>query len=930
MPSPHATTSFVILIAALIALPALAQEKGGISGKVFDKKSSHAIPFATVTVVGAGKGALTDAEGKYLVTGIPPGTYEVKVQFLGYSPSSRPGVVVTAGETQAIDFALEEIVVHQEKAIEVIGERRLVEVRQGATIRGTNAAEIRNLTVFDVSDVLQQQAGISVEADQIHVRGGRADETIFYVNGVANRDLVTGQSSAGQINARSVAEVNVATGAFDVRYGNALSGVVELRLKEGTDRFQAGLTTQGGSWGGRAMQYTMGGPLPFVKVGGGSLDYFVDLSYSQIATRFPNVTEVAGGPRLRSSYEDAFLNQSWNYGSFFSPSEDNDWAARFNVGWKPNSRDRWTLDLSKRIAVDQGFTRTFINAAGDAGDPAYPWIWSRRIDHGPTIFEDNIQASLKFRRTISATAYTEAQFSRFYNAQRIDVMGKDWHDYEQPNDLDEYKVPIDTLYLYPQYPDSATYVYDPRREDYFNDTGDNNIWQDRRTEVYALTWSLTKRVRRNEVEMGFEHQSQAVQYVTIENPWEFDPEGLGGTHDIWKVHPWVGNLYARDKLEYEGFTANIGLRADYWFIGREAEQALASLEDTIKITPGAREEFYSTTHSFFGRRYKLKFSPRIIVAHPIGKNSSFFFNYGQFTQNPSYRYVYAKLSSVSSETFQLLGNPNLNPQVSINYEVGGKNQFRPDAAVNATFFLKDIYDYPTSTLFQRSQGENLVDLLIYLNGHFARSKGFEIEVEKRRSGGYWSGRVSYTYQQTKGKSSDPNAAKAAQLAGLDPAETFLSETFVSWNRPHKLTVNYDVRFDQKAPERAGWLKDFGFNVYVQGSSGRPYTPEFGPDSPAGEPYSGNGPFQVTTDLKVDRSFHFGSQRLQLSLAALNIFGTRLVNRVDPVTGEGRVWGVGRYDPNVYPVDDYVKQRDVDDPSNYGPPAHWRLTLDIDF
>ena len=68
-------------------------------------------------------------------------------------------------------------------------------------------------------------------------RGGRTDETVFMINGVANRDLVTGQSTAGQLNARSVAEVNVATGAYDVRYGNALSGVVEIKLKEGGDRF---------------------------------------------------------------------------------------------------------------------------------------------------------------------------------------------------------------------------------------------------------------------------------------------------------------------------------------------------------------------------------------------------------------------------------------------------------------------------------------------------------------------------------------------------------------------------------------------------------------------------------------------------------------------------------------------------------------------
>jgi len=910
---PHAASRLLILIATLAACPALAQERGGISGKVFDKKSSHAIPFATVTVVGAQKGGLTDAEGKYLVTGIPPGTYEVKVQFLGYAPVSKPGVVVAPGRSQVIDFALEEIVVHQEKTVEVIGERRLVEVRQGATIRGTNAAEIRNLSVNSVNDVLQQQAGISVDADQIHVRGGRADETVFYVNGVANRDLVTGASSAGQLNARSVAEVNVATGAFDVRYGNALSGVVEVRLKEGGDTFQGGLTTQGGSYGGRSMQVTMGGPFSYGKVAAGKLSWFVDVSSSQLSTRFPNINDLPGDVRLHSSYEDGFLSKTWTYGSFFAPSEDNDWAGRLALGWKPNSRDRWSLDMLKRIAIDQGFTRTFINAAGDAGDPAYPWRWSRRIDHGPTIFEDNIQTSLKFRRTISASAYTEAQLSRYYNAQRRDVQGKHWTDYEPPDDLSQYP------------------VGDPRRTDYFYDSGDDYIWQDRRTQITALTWNLTKRVRRNEVEAGFEHQAQAVQFVTIENPWDPDPDGLGGTHDIWEVHPWVGNLYMRDKLEYEGFTANVGLRADYWFVGQEAERALASLADTINITPATREQFFASTHSFFGRRYKAKISPRIIVAHPIGRTSSFFFNYGQFTQLPSYQYVYAKLTSISSESFPLLGNPNLNPEVSVNYEVGGKNQFRTTAAVNATFFVKDIYDYPVSTLFTRTQGTNLVPILVYLNGHFARSKGFEVELEKRRGTDRWSGRLSYTYQQTRGKSSDPNEAKIAQLNEFNAAETRLSETFVRWNRPHKVTLNYDLRFDENGPDRAKWLKHVGFNVYVQGQSGRAYTPTFGPTSnQTAEPYSRNAPFQMTTDLKIDRSFRFGNQRLQVAIAGLNIFGTRLINRVDTVTGQGRVWGVGQYDPNVYTVNEYTKESEVDDPSNYGPPAQWRLTVDFDF
>src|SRR5207245_7078208 len=117
---------------------------------------------------------------------------------------------------------------------------------------------------------------------------------------------------------------------------------------------------------------------------------------------------------------------------------------------------------------------------------------------------------------------------------------------------------------------------DPRRTDYFFDSGDNNTWEDRRTNSWAFEGSAVQRFfKRHEFEFWFEHQFQTVQYLTIQNPWVFDPDGLGDSHDLWRVHPWVGDLYVRDRIEYEGFIGNVGLRADYWFAGREAEAALA-------------------------------------------------------------------------------------------------------------------------------------------------------------------------------------------------------------------------------------------------------------------------------------------------------------------------------------------------------------------
>jgi len=928
---PLARLLLTLSLGFLVAAPdARAEDKGTITGKVTDKRTGHALPFANVALVGVPKGGLTDSEGRFTIAGVPVGTYEVKVQFLGYKTESRPGIEVTAGKPTTADFKLEEIIVRQEKVVEVTAERRLVEAKQGATVRTVNANEIRNLPVSTVADVLQQQAGVSTDGDQIHVRGGRADETMFVVNGVANRDLVTGQSTAGQLNARSVAEVNVTTGAFDVRYGNALSGVVDIRLKEGTEKTQFGITTSTGSYGGRAWQVVTSGndPIwtPILKTIGfkvpGTMTSIIDLSGSLFETRFSylGTSDLSAiektlippflHPRLISSYEDQILGQKFKYADSFGPAQDNRWAGRYGLFWKPDNMNKLSFNFSKRIAIDQGFSRTFLTAQGDLGDPAYPWRWDHSIGNASTFFEDNVQSSVEWRRTLSVKGYTSLQLSRYYFAQRQDVAGKHWSEYVEPDDR------------------SAFPIGDPRRDDYFYDTGDDNQWADRRSNSWGLQGSVTQRFGHNELEFGFDHQWQSVQYLTIENPWVFDQDGLGQSHDLWNVHPMIGAFYGRDRLEFEGFVCNIGLRADYWFIGREAEEAMA---DTTRsnIAPSTRTSFYEDTKSFFGRRVKMHLSPRVIVAHPITENSSFFFNYGEFTQNPSYRYVYSKLNSISSESFPLQGNPNLNPQVSVNYEVGAKHQFLSTAAANVTFFVRDVYDYPSASRVDPLSGTNLESYFIYLNGHYARSKGFEIELEKRRSN-YWAGKVTYSYQQTRGKSSDPNEERALQEVG-GSNETRLSEEFVRWNRPSKLTVSMDLRFDDRTPDFFRWAKRSGLNVYVQGQSGRSYTPkDINNLNPIGLPNSKNAPMQTTCDVKINRWFLLGTRRFDISLQGLNIFNNYLYNRVDAITGLGRVWGAGEYDPtNVAGLNDYVRVSEVDDPSNYGPGSQWRLQLDVD-
>ena len=87
-----------LVLCILFGVPARAADVGSVTGRVIDKKTGHAIPFASVTIPEVKRGGLTDSEGQFTVSNVPVGTWEVKVQYLGYKPGSQPGVVVTAGK----------------------------------------------------------------------------------------------------------------------------------------------------------------------------------------------------------------------------------------------------------------------------------------------------------------------------------------------------------------------------------------------------------------------------------------------------------------------------------------------------------------------------------------------------------------------------------------------------------------------------------------------------------------------------------------------------------------------------------------------------------------------------------------------------------------------------------------------------------------
>jgi hypothetical protein len=966
-----ALTLFAFVLSPLSALAA--DDHGVLVGKVTDQ-DGRAIPFASVAIPTARIGGLSDSEGLFRIANVPAGKQTVKVSFMGYDPFTEE-ITIEAGKSNTRNFRLKQVVVKNVKEVTVTAERPLVEVRSSATVRAVNSEDIRKLPVQTLEQVLELQTGVSKTNDEIHIRGGRSDEVSYVVDGAKSRDLISGKGTAGHLSAGSVAEVGVISGGFDAEYGQALSGVVQVRLKEGSDKFHGlieyrtdhplGLDgpvnflgidkLKGRSFNTDGATVQFDGPEPITRLLGlnrdSKLTFLMNVASEFSSTYLDNSDQK--GLSIRSDYRDSFLGMLYKYGGFFSPRQDNGWNLLYKLAYKPRPSDKLFVSFNKSLQIDQGFGR---HLASDIADDrnTYPYQWSRHWDHAAVDLEDNNSITANWTHVFGTQMVQQVQLSRSLSVLHVGVQGKDsvdtpWHEYEQPNDaIPSILNSPDSLWAY----------------DIFHDTGDDSVFENRYSRETSLSYSLNRTTRHHDVKGGLELNLQEAQFVDIQNPWDVDPDNLGSKHDIFHVKPASGVAFLRDKIDYEGFVADVGLRWDVFIPGREADVAVdtALMDiDSLRVNPSyvakrpnisatVATGYRDNTFSFFGRRAKGHLSPRISVSHPITERDNFYFSYGEFTQWPAYYYVFSKMGSLSSENFPQIGNLNLDPTVSIQYELGGRHQISEYLAANISFYQKDTYGYPTLARSQRTQGNSLAPFSIYLNSDFSRSRGIEIEVEKRRSK-FFSSKVSYIYTTIRAKSSTPNALKIIQELGGDTKEARVGEEVAYWLRPHQLRTRFSWSTHEE-PERPRLLglvmlpRNFSATINANLQSGRAYTPSrvvvlfssSKTDSTVvvrseatGKTNSANAPMEFSMDLKLDQTFHVWGRNIRASLTGNNILNSGLSKFIDPTTGRGYEDGYGLW--GNYERTDLQKlrhQQIVSNPSVKNAPANYRLSLSYDW
>ncbi|MBT8294471.1 MAG: TonB-dependent receptor, partial [Eudoraea sp.] len=205
---------------------------------------------------------------------------------------------------------------------------------------------------------------------------------------------------------------------------------------------------------------------------------------------------------------------------------------------------------------------------------------------------------------------------------------------------------------------------------------------------------------------------------------------------IYRIFPYKLGLYVQDKLEYEGFIANLGVRLDYSDSNSEIYD-LSLYDDFYSSDLGNQLEVLAPTQSSDAN---WTFSPRLGISHPITDHSKLYFNYGHFRSEPysSYRF---RIQRESNGQVRYIGDPNLGLEKTISYELGYEQSLFDNLLLKVAGYYKNVTDQPGWILFR---GLNNVSYYKAANNNYADIRGLEFTVTKR-FGSWVSGFINYTY-----------------------------------------------------------------------------------------------------------------------------------------------------------------------------------------
>lgn len=260
---------FIVLVSLPLAI--FGQTAGKISGAITDTDGSP-LAGANVIVEGTSLGVASNNDGEFVILNVPVGTYTLSCDYIGYSTLKISNVIVSANLTTTQDFKLAASAIAGD-VVEVKAEKPIINKNSTNTTRLIGSETIENMPLRGVESIVAMQTGTVADDGNIYVRGSRAGDVAYYVDGVYMNNAYT-LNNTSTVSNSAMEEVQFQSGGFSAEYGNVNGGVVNTSTKVGgssidvTGEFVQGLGSSGSgdkdelySYGYNLYNLNVGGPI---------------------------------------------------------------------------------------------------------------------------------------------------------------------------------------------------------------------------------------------------------------------------------------------------------------------------------------------------------------------------------------------------------------------------------------------------------------------------------------------------------------------------------------------------------------------------------------------------------------------------------------------------------------------------------------------
>ncbi|NIR45097.1 MAG: TonB-dependent receptor [Gemmatimonadetes bacterium] len=986
--------SHVLTLAAafilFIGVNSATAQVGKITGVITDAQTGEPLSGVQVYLEGTGRGALTGENGRYFLVNVPVGTYTVVAEFLGYATYRIENVFLRIDQTRTIDFQLTPQAIAVEE-IRVEAERvPLIDVTSTGSQNTITPEQITALPVNNVEEALSLQQGFLVVPDQtnlisfqesrrnavdpVRIRGGRAGETSMLIDGIPVNNFLFG-SPAVSITPEAIGQIDFIRGGFPAKYGNALSGILNIATKEGS-----GTNLEG------AINYRTG------EVGaalGNDHDDVAefDLFEAYVAGPVPGTEWGADNPRLRFMIagrrqggadralefdDDVFdpaVKTDVNLNPFLGANFMDVWPGWRGLGFR-NSRDLFGK-LSYYFTPTAKLNFTVIDYQIDRkpfdfiflpnyGNPLDSPVIDTQAD-SVVYFMNRFASRLEPLQFPQVVQNSVEQSRRLYVAAWDHTIGRGAYRLAVGRFDQERKTcnVFQGVCLNDVIDDPAAAFADPNfTDDQFISpkAGTCEIHPTCGTDSFFGGEDLETYVARADAQyQATDHHSLQFGAYYETHDVSMDETQNVGTNVVniyrlaYSADPWNAAFYVQDRIEYDFVSIDLGLR---WDIGKagglffpnplDPTNGTTALGDTVLGQPGfssiirapgpciaPRDERWQDVEvTFFNGRETIDtvmsagdnwsrevclanengelgdatlmaaaddmeeagtrsaVSPRIGVSFPVTANSSFFFNFGRFTQNPLLNNIYVNTGigkdttvlfnaasaddcgytgpGASQATYSfdaanglcsatsslegtptgvtinvpgeggpgIVGFPGLEVEKTTLYELGYLAELWDNYAFSLVLFSKDQTGLQGIRTGGVTEGVGVFDPGVTYRSSTPRysiivNQDFQtvrgFEISlRRRIVDFWGFDINYAFSRTKTNAAAPEKEFENQVQQNDPRN--LLEIASDIDQPQRLSASLFFQMGNETPDGWGWLANSSFSLVGRYESGFPYTP----------------------------------------------------------------------------------------------------------